>query len=100
MRKKIRSYIIVGCLFALIPFALHATDHKYVASKFSIKYHLPTCKRALRIQEQNKVTFDTAEEAVKAGYFPCSVCKPPTKDKGQDILGNQGSSNFNPIAFR
>ncbi len=100
MGRKIKSYMIVGCLFVLIPLTLHAADHNYVASKFSIRYHFPTCKRALRIQEQNRVIFNTAEEAVKAGYIPCSVCKPPTKDKGQDILSNQGSSNINPIAFR
>ena len=45
----------------------------YVASKSSILYHLPTCKKTRRIQKQNGVTFASAEEAVKAGYKPCGA---------------------------
>ena len=85
MRKKIRSYMIAG-LIVFIPLTLYSADHHYVASRFSIKYHLPTCNRALRIDERNKVIFNTAEEAIRAGYLPCGMCKPPTKDRGQDIL--------------
>jgi methylphosphotriester-DNA--protein-cysteine methyltransferase len=80
MRGKIRFSIILGCLLIFVPLTLFAEDDKYVASKFSIQYHLSTCKKARRIQEQNKVTFQSAEEAVKAGHIPCSFCKPPTKD--------------------
>ncbi len=78
--------MIVGCLAVIIPLTVYSGDYKYVGSKFSIRYHLPTCKKARRIQERNRVLFNTAEEAVKAGYLPCGVCKPPTQDKGQDSL--------------
>jgi hypothetical protein len=80
IRKKTKFYFFIGCLLVLIPLALSAGDYKYVASKFSIKYHLPTCKQVRGLQEQNRIGFDTAEEAVKAGYVPCGVCKPPTRD--------------------
>ncbi len=84
MRKKIKFYIFLGCLLVFIPLALSAGDYKYVASKFSIKYHLPTCKQVRGLQEQNRVGFHTAEEAVKAGYVPCGVCKPPTRNNQEN----------------
>ena len=82
MKGNFRFLIILGCLLIFVPLALFADsdDDKYVASKFSIQYHLLTCKKAGRIQEQNRVTFKSAEEAVRAGFTPCSHCKPPTKD--------------------
>jgi methylphosphotriester-DNA--protein-cysteine methyltransferase len=80
MRKRTKFYVFLGCLLVFIPLTLSAGDYKYVASKFSIKYHLPTCKQVRGLQEQNRVGFNTAEEAVKAGYVPCGVCKPPTSD--------------------
>jgi hypothetical protein len=80
IRKKTKFYIFLGCLLVFMPLALSAGDYKYVASKFSIKYHLPTCNQVRGLQGQNRVGFDKAEEAVKAGYVPCGVCKPPTRD--------------------
>jgi hypothetical protein len=81
IRKKTRFYFFLGCLLIFMPLALFAGDYKYVASKFSIKYHLLTCKQVRGLQEQNTVGFEKAEDAVKAGYVPCGVCKPPTRDK-------------------
>lgn len=46
----------------------------YVASKSGIKYHLPSCSGAKRIKEENKVWFDTKEQAAAAGYTPASNC--------------------------
>jgi len=57
-----------------------AADYKYVGSANSNKYHYPTWKWALRISPKNLVTFKTAQEALKVGYLPCKVCKPPAKD--------------------
>ncbi len=48
---------------------------EYVASKNGTKYHLPWCSGAKRIKEENKVFFQTKEEAEKAGYAPASNCK-------------------------
>jgi hypothetical protein len=79
-RKKIKFFIFLGCLLVFIPLVLSAGDYKYVASKFSIKYHLPTCKQVRGLQEQSRITFSTPEEAVKAGYLPCGVCIPPAME--------------------
>jgi Metal binding domain of Ada len=51
------------------------TEGKYVASKSGTKYHLPWCGSAKSIKEENKVWFETKEEAEKAGYAPASNCK-------------------------
>jgi len=47
----------------------------YVASKNGTKYHLPWCSGALRIKEENKVWFQTKEEAQAQGYAPAANCK-------------------------
>src|SRR5688572_5554168 len=39
-----------------------------VASKSGKKYHFPWCGGAKQIAEKNKITFDSIEEARKAGY--------------------------------
>jgi methylphosphotriester-DNA--protein-cysteine methyltransferase len=77
-KKGKRSIFLVFFLgFMLVTVSsLYAADYKYVASKFSIKYHLLSCKQVRGLQEQNTIGFTKAEEAVKAGYVPCGVCKP------------------------
>ncbi len=47
----------------------------YVASKDGTKYHLPWCGSAKRIKEENKIWFNTKEEAEAAGYVPAANCK-------------------------
>lgn len=51
-----------------------ANDIKYIGNKNSKVFHLPTCKSLPA--EKNKVTFDTRDEAIEAGYKPCGNCKP------------------------
>jgi len=46
-----------------------------VASKSGKKYHYPWCSGAKRISEKNKIYFNSAEEAEKAGYEPAANCK-------------------------
>jgi methylphosphotriester-DNA--protein-cysteine methyltransferase len=84
-KKAKRSIFLVfflGIVLALA-FNLYAAGYKYVASKFSIKYHLLSCKQVRGLQEQNTIGFATAEEAVKAGYVPCGVCKPPGTERNR-----------------
>ncbi len=47
----------------------------YVASKSGTKYHFPWCAGALRIKEENKIWFDSKEQAEIAGYEPAANCK-------------------------
>lgn len=47
----------------------------YVASKTGKKYHLPWCGSAKQIKEENKIWFQSKEEAEQAGYTPAANCK-------------------------
>ena len=51
------------------------TEGTYVGSKNGTKYHLPWCSGALRILEENKVWFRSADEAKAKGYTPAANCK-------------------------
>ncbi len=51
-------------------------EYMYVGSKNSDKFHYPSCYHVNTILEKNLVTFKNRDEAVKAGYKPCSVCTP------------------------
>lgn len=55
---------------ALLPSA----SGQYVASRNSTKYHFPWCAGAQRIKEENKIWFDSKEEATRAGYSPAANC--------------------------
>jgi hypothetical protein len=46
-----------------------------VASKSGKKYHFPWCAGAKQIAEKNKITFNSTEEARRAGYTPAVNCK-------------------------
>lgn len=46
-----------------------------VASKTGSKYHLPWCAGAQTIREGNKIWFESAAEARRAGYEPAGNCK-------------------------
>jgi hypothetical protein len=46
-----------------------------IASKTGTKYHLPWCSGAISIKEGNKLVFENAAAARKAGYAPASNCK-------------------------
>ena len=52
-----------------------ATGGQYVASKSGSKYHFPWCAGAQSIKEENKIWFDSKEEAMAAGYAPAANCK-------------------------
>ncbi|HOJ79067.1 MAG TPA: thermonuclease family protein [Bacillota bacterium] len=52
------------------------TTGKYLASIKSDKYHLPNCKWAQKISQNNRLWFNTKKEAEAKGYKPCSECKP------------------------
>ncbi|WP_299524042.1 Ada metal-binding domain-containing protein [uncultured Methanobrevibacter sp.] len=51
-------------------------DQTYVASANSDKFHTPGCKWAKKINEENKITFNSKQEAESNGYKPCNVCHP------------------------
>ena len=71
--------IILLVVFSIFCLSI-AADYKYVGSVKSNKYHYPNCEWALEINPDNLVKFWSAKEALDAGYVPCKVCRPPTRD--------------------
>ena len=47
----------------------------YVGSRSGTTYHLPWCTGAKRIKEENRIWFNSREDAVKKGYKPATNCK-------------------------
>lgn len=47
---------------------------RYIGNKNSKKFHKPDCRYLPALQ--NRVYFKTRDEATKAGYVPCKICKP------------------------
>ena len=72
--------IILSALF-LVLFAPALFAAEFWASKSSNKYHYPSCTYAQKIKPSNLIKFNSPEQAVKAGYVPCKVCKPPLPSK-------------------
>lgn len=56
------------------PTVLTGTEVKYIGNKNSKVFHLPSCYSLPA--EKNRVNFSTRDEAVNAGYKPCSKCNP------------------------
>jgi hypothetical protein len=51
-------------------------DGQFVASTSSKKYHSLDCRYATKMKEENRIYFQSAEEAEDQGYEPCKVCSP------------------------
>jgi len=52
------------------------TKAMFVGSSTSKKYHLPDCRYALKIKPENKIYFQSLEDAKRQGYLPCKSCNP------------------------
>ncbi|MCL5062959.1 MAG: hypothetical protein M0Z70_08040 [Nitrospiraceae bacterium] len=72
---------IIAALVFLLLFIPSVAFAEFWASKMSNKYHYPSCKWAQKINPANLIRFKTPEDAIKAGYIPCKVCKPPEASK-------------------
>ena len=80
MNRKLKIPVIV-LILCLTFFAVSALSAEFWVAKNSNKYHYPSCRWAQKIKSENLVKFNSPEEAVKAGYVPCKVCKPPLSAK-------------------
>ena len=48
----------------------------FVGNKAARVFHTPACKLGQKTKPENRVTFATREEALKAGFTPCKICLP------------------------
>ncbi len=51
-------------------------EDKYIASKYSLRFHRPGCSSASRIKQSNIRTFEIMQEALYEGLSPCRICRP------------------------
>ncbi len=78
------------------------TPGPFIADKETHLYHRPDCPEVKKIKPGNAITFDIAEEAILAGYYPCTACYAPLKwFKGlsggtTDSNGEVNASMFTP----
>jgi O-6-methylguanine DNA methyltransferase len=56
--------------------ALAAAGTRFVASRTTRVFCLPTCRHARRIQAANRVLLRGLEEARRGGFRPCARCRP------------------------
>ena len=81
MKRFIKIVLVTSVvLFVFIYTKAVAGNYKYVVPAKSNKYHYPSCRWAQKFSSKNLVTFNSAKDALGAGYIPCKVCKPPSKD--------------------
>ena len=48
----------------------------YWASSKTDKFHKPTCEWAQKIDDSNKIVYDSRDKAIADGKIPCNVCNP------------------------
>jgi len=53
-----------------------ATKATFTGSSTSKKYHIPDCRYALKIKPENRIDFQSLEDAKRQGYLPCKSCNP------------------------
>ncbi len=85
-----RSIAVAIALIFLLASAVQAAE--FWASRKSNKYHYPSCQWAQRIKPQNLIIFNSPEEAIRAGYVPCKVCRPPVSSRTE--LNNKEKYSF------
>jgi methylphosphotriester-DNA--protein-cysteine methyltransferase len=75
------ALVLIICFLAVNVMAAEKRENfKYVVSKKGKRYHKPDCSAAKRIKPDHLIGFQSARDALKAGYTPCKICKPSAHD--------------------
>ncbi len=90
MRKYLKPITVASCVLLLFSASLLAAD-QFVSSKYSVYYHKPSCKKALKIDPRVKVVYNSPKEALEARKRPCQICKPPTDEVNREEEKPQGN---------
>lgn len=62
--------------FASAPKSQFAEGSPYIGNRNTMKFHSAACPSVNDMNEENKVTIATREEALALGYAPCKRCNP------------------------
>ena len=75
--KKIARYMFAAFFIILLAGSgMASRGGGFYADRQTGIYHVDTHDEAQSVDETNRVTFNTSEEAEKAGYKPCEICNP------------------------
>lgn len=72
MKKFLAAIIALIILSMATAFA----NVSYVGNSNSRKFHYANCTTLKKMNPNNRVTFNSRDEAIKKGYVPCKRCKP------------------------
>lgn len=73
MKKFLAAIVAVLVLAASFATVLAST---YVGNSSSHKFHYSNCATLKKMNPNNRVMFNSRDEAIKKGYVPCKRCKP------------------------
>ncbi len=76
MKSKIFALFVLLGFICLSLGAASAADETVVASNYSDRYHVPSCKIASKIPKEELLVFKSPAEAEAAGLLPCKKCHP------------------------
>ena len=54
----------------------HVASCSFIGNRHTGVFHYAWCSDVLKMKPENKVCFDTAQQALAAGYRPCQHCHP------------------------
>lgn len=77
MRRRRLLWGLFGLWLVLWAGQAFSSGPELVASQYSDRYHRISCKVAQKIRSQDRVYYNTPEEALAAGLDPCKKCDPP-----------------------
>lgn len=87
--KKLFIGFLLSCFILTFCGLAITWDARCVGSKRSNKYHYAWCDQVKRIRLENRVMFESPEEAIAAGYTPCEACKPKAEFKNSKLRQNK-----------
>ena len=76
MRPKTFALLMLLGFICLSFGTARAADETVVASNYSDRYHIPSCKIASKIPKEELLIFKSPVEAEATGLLPCKKCHP------------------------
>lgn len=76
MKMIMTLLLLFAFLTPLLSTEAFSAEAAYVGNAKSLKFHYEDCRWAKKMKEENKVYFETREEALERGYVPCGSRNP------------------------
>lgn len=71
-----KFFAVIVALITLTTAFATVLASAYVGNAKTHKFHYADCSSVGKMNPNNRVHFNTRDEAVNAGYIPCKRCKP------------------------